>query len=60
MGGHIKGPCTVATTAEVVLGAMPELRFVRAFEAATGYLELKIGRAPPTRQEIQELGQGDV
>ena len=44
MGGHIKGPCTVATTAEVIIGAMPELRFARAFEAATGYLELHIGQ----------------
>tara|TARA_B100000524_G_scaffold326710_1_gene210370 strand:- start:779 stop:1114 length:336 start_codon:yes stop_codon:yes gene_type:complete len=43
VGGHVKGPATVRTTAELVLGAMPALSFGREFEPATGYLELRIG-----------------
>lgn len=42
IGGHCKGAATVRTTAEVVLGVMPELKFTREIDEATGYLELQI------------------
>ena len=44
IGGHCKGPATIATTAEVVLGVMPALKFVREMDAATNYKELQIQR----------------
>jgi hypothetical protein len=43
LGGHIKGPAIVATTAEVVLGEMGDLDFSRELDDATGYQELQIG-----------------
>ena len=42
VGGHVKGAAPVATTAEVVLGHMPAVRFAREHEEATGYLELRL------------------
>ena len=44
LGGHMKGAATIATTGEVILGVMPELRFSREMDAATNYKELQIGR----------------
>lgn len=43
LGGHCKGPATVRTTGEVVLGVMPGVKFTREIDDATGYLELQIG-----------------
>ncbi len=45
VGGHLKGAATVETTAEVVLGEMPALRFEREVDDATGYLELQLHHA---------------
>jgi uncharacterized protein len=42
-GGHVQEGCLVLTTAEVVLGVFPGIRFRREFDAATGYRELTIG-----------------
>ena len=42
-GGHCKGPATVRTTAEIVVGVLPNIVFSREMDDATGYLELQIG-----------------
>lgn len=39
-GGHVMPGCIVRTTAEVVLGLLPEWEFRRMPDAATGYQEL--------------------
>ena len=46
IGGHLKGAAVVRTTAEVVIGLMPQIEFSREHDEATGYLELQIGRTP--------------
>ncbi|MCD4685193.1 MAG: DNA-binding protein, partial [Anaerolineae bacterium] len=40
IGGHLKDGSLVRTTAEVILGAAPNLVFRRKFDSATGYAEL--------------------
>ena len=42
LGGHLVDGSLVATTAELVIGVIPELRFTRPHDAATGYGELHI------------------
>lgn len=42
IGGHLPYGCRVRTTAEVLLALLPEWRFERAPDAATGYAELVI------------------
>ncbi|TFZ01912.1 PPC domain-containing DNA-binding protein [Ramlibacter humi] len=39
-GGHLMPGCIVRTTAEVVVGLLPDWSFGRQPDAATGYLEL--------------------
>ena len=39
-GGHLMPGCTVRTTAEIVLGLLPNHVFDRVPDPATGYLEL--------------------
>lgn len=48
LGGHAGPGCRVRTTAEILLALLPEWRFERASDAATGYAELSIApaRAP--------------
>jgi predicted DNA-binding protein with PD1-like motif len=47
MGGHLCSGSLVRTTAELVIGLLPEWRFWRALDPATGYAELRITpRAP--------------
>jgi len=41
-GGHVAPGCTVRTTAEVLLAVLDDVRFARAPDAVTGYLELAI------------------
>lgn len=45
-GGHVAAGCIVRTTAELVLLALPDHRFTRAFDAATGFAELVIAPVP--------------
>jgi predicted DNA-binding protein with PD1-like motif len=40
LGGHAGYGCTVRTTAELLLAALPGWRFTREPDAATGYAEL--------------------
>ncbi len=41
-GGHMLQGCLIYTTAEIVIGVLPHLRFCREYDAATGYPELSI------------------
>lgn len=41
-GGHVASGCTVRTTAELLLALLPEHRFAREHDAATGFPELVI------------------
>jgi predicted DNA-binding protein with PD1-like motif len=43
-GGHVAPGCIVRTTAELLIAWLPEWRFGRMFDAATGYAELDIRR----------------
>ena len=44
LGGHIGSGCEVYTTAEIVLGVLPQLQFLRELDETTGYPELSIRR----------------
>ena len=47
IGGHLYAGSLVRTTAELVIGLLPEWRFSRELDTATGYAELRITpRAP--------------
>ena len=48
IGGHLCAGSWVRTTAELVIGLLPEWRFSREFDPATGYAELRV-RAQPER-----------
>ncbi|MCI0515299.1 DNA-binding protein [candidate division KSB1 bacterium] len=43
-GGHLMAGCRIYTTAEIVIGIFPDLRFLREHDAASGYNELTIYR----------------
>jgi predicted DNA-binding protein with PD1-like motif len=42
LGGHVAPGCTVRTTAEVLLVLLPQHRFAREPDAATGFSELVV------------------
>jgi predicted DNA-binding protein with PD1-like motif len=42
IGGHLYAGSQVRTTAELVVGLLPEWRFCRQLDPATGYAELRI------------------
>ena len=44
LGGHLVEGCIVNTTAELVIGELPQAEFRRSLDAATGYAELSIRR----------------
>jgi predicted DNA-binding protein with PD1-like motif len=44
-GGHVMPGCIVRTTAEIVLGLLPQWEFRRETDPATGYLELLAKRS---------------
>ena len=48
IGGHLCAGSLVRTTAELVIGLLPEWQFSRRLDLATGYAELRI-RAQPER-----------
>jgi len=47
IGGHLCLGSLVRTTAELVIGLLPEWRFCRELDPATGYAELQISRQAP-------------
>lgn len=42
IGGHLVPGCVVHTTAEVVIGELPDVEFHRPMDSATGYNELSV------------------
>ncbi len=44
IGGHLMEGCLIYTTAEIVIGILPELKFLREHDQASGYRELVIYR----------------
>jgi uncharacterized protein len=42
LGGHLLKGCLIYTTAEIVIGVLPELRFEREPDETTGFKELAI------------------
>jgi predicted DNA-binding protein with PD1-like motif len=44
IAGHLVDGCLVHTTAEVIVGELPELEFQRLLDPETGYPELRIAR----------------
>ncbi len=44
IGGHLMEGCLIYTTAEIVIGVLPDLRFLREQDQASGYRELAIYR----------------
>ncbi|MBM5823288.1 MAG: DNA-binding protein [Cyanobacteria bacterium K_Offshore_surface_m2_011] len=47
IGGHLCAGSLVRTTAELVIGLLPEWRFNRELDPATGYPELRISPQAP-------------
>ena len=47
IGGHLCPGSLVRTTAELVIGLLPEWRFSRELDPATGYAELRISPRVP-------------
>jgi len=45
-GGHLKEGCKIHTTAEIILGILPGLRFTRVADDETGCNELEIENIP--------------
>jgi uncharacterized protein len=45
IGGHVVDGCIIYTTAEIVIGILPDWRFTRSPDPQTGFLELTIGEA---------------
>ena len=45
LGGHVAPGCIIRTTAEVLLALLPEWKFAREPDAATGYDELVVRAA---------------
>jgi predicted DNA-binding protein with PD1-like motif len=41
-GGHLLDGCTIYTTAEIVIGDIPDLAFTREFSPETSFKELEI------------------
>jgi predicted DNA-binding protein with PD1-like motif len=47
IGGHLCAGSLVRTTAELVIGLLPQWRFSRELDPATGYAELRISPQAP-------------
>jgi len=47
IGGHLCAGSLVRTTAELVVGLLPDWQFSRELDPATGYAELQIRRSGP-------------
>lgn len=47
IGGHLLEGCIINTTAELVIGQLPDLEFLRSLDPATGYNEL-LAQTKPT------------
>jgi predicted DNA-binding protein with PD1-like motif len=56
IGGHLCPGSIVRTTAELVIGLLPEWRFRREFDNTTGFAELRISRNGPCPPDSRQLG----
>jgi predicted DNA-binding protein with PD1-like motif len=45
-GGHLLAGCLIYTTAEIIIGILPNLSFRREYDPTTGYRELAISPLP--------------
>ncbi|MCJ2163333.1 MULTISPECIES: PPC domain-containing DNA-binding protein [unclassified Pseudodesulfovibrio] len=50
VGGHLMAGCNVYTTAEIIIGTCPGMRFLRTFDPQTGYPELEIATIEPEEE----------
>ena len=53
-GAHLMDGCKVYTTAEIVLGVIPNCAFLRTFDPQTGYPELEVVYPPHKKEPINE------
>lgn len=44
-GGHLKEGCIIYTTAEIVIGVLPDVAFTREVDSTYGYKELRVNKA---------------
>ncbi len=49
-GAHVMDGCKVYTTAEIVIGIIPNCTFLRTFDPQTGYPELEIVSPTPKKE----------
>ena len=54
IGGHLLDGCRVYTTAEIVLGELPEVEYRRETDPAFGYKELVVYPVLPARRKKKE------
>ena len=54
IGGHLLDGCRVYTTAEIVLGELPEVEYRRETDPTFGYKELVVYPAPPAPRKKKE------
>ena len=54
IGGHLLDGCRVYTTAEIVLGELPEVEYRRETDPAFGYKELVVYPVPPAPRKKKE------
>lgn len=51
IGAHLLEGCIIYTTAEIVIGLLPAVSFLRKFDVQTGYPELEIAYHPQYRPQ---------
>ncbi len=57
LGGHLLDGCLIYTTAEIVLGIMPDITFVREPDPTFGYKELVIKKSSADNPVGRPIGQ---
>jgi len=53
-GAHLMEGCSIYTTAEIVIGIIPNCSFLRTFDPQTGYPELDVVSSLPKRSTCDE------
>jgi len=53
-GAHLMEGCKVYTTAEIVIGIIPQSSFLRTYDPQTGYPELEVVSIQPQRSTANE------
>lgn len=52
-GGHLLEGCKIYTTAEIVIGIISDVSFLRPVDVQTGYPELEIAHHPLSQRELK-------